>query len=283
MCASVTLTLLLFGCRSTPSAEQSATESAPQAPVVDVAPPAPAPFTIVVPGTTARLTLVPVPGGTVADPTTGERTHVDPFWIATTEITWDMYDAFVFALDRSETETDPPDAWARPSKPYILMDRGFGHAGYPAISVSHKGATEFCKWLSARTHGSFTVPTEAEWELACRAGGTDATNLGDRAWFADNSEVDMRISTHPVAQKRADALGLFDMLGNAAEWTTDADGKGVARGGSFKDAAAKLTCSTRRPDDRALNASDPQIPKSVWWLADGGFIGFRVVARSLVH
>jgi formylglycine-generating enzyme required for sulfatase activity len=243
------------------------------------------PITILVPGTTAALVMQPVPGGVVeiarADGTAeSERVEVSTFFLATTETTWDMYDAFVFALDRGKNDDDPPDAYARPSKPYILMDRGFGHSGYPAISVSFRGATEFCRWLSAKTHRRFRLPTEAEWALACKLGEDSTSGIEDRAWCAENSEVEMRLVTHPVAKKRADALGLFDLLGNAAEWTSSAGGKGVARGGSFKDHAANLASTARRSDDRALNATDPQIPKSAWWLADGGFIGFRVVMES---
>jgi formylglycine-generating enzyme required for sulfatase activity len=185
----------------------------------------------------------------------------------------------VFALDRPETEKDPPDAFARPSKPYILMDRGFGHAGYPAISVSHKGAVEFCKWLAHKTGKRVRLPTEAEWEQAAKLGAGAAVPLGDVAWFKDNSELDMRITTHPVATKKPDALGLYDVLGNAAEWTTSTAGTGVARGGSFREAADAVTPLARRLDDKSLNRTDPQIPRSVWWLADGGFIGFRVLCE----
>lgn len=248
-------------------------------------------FEVLVPGTTVKLALKPVPRGvlefdappTETAPSATALTHVDvpAFWIASTETTWDMYDSFVFAMDRAETERDPPDAWTRPSKPYILMDRGFGHSGYPVISVSYKGATEFCKWLAAKTGKRFRLPTEVEWQRACAAGAVvdDAHSLGDRAWFKDNCAVDGRATTHPVAQKTPDSLGLFDMLGNAAEWTTSRAGTGVARGGSFKDVAADVSSTARRLDDKSLNKTDPQLPRSVWWLADGGFIGFRVMCE----
>ena len=247
----------------------------------------PTPFELTVPGTTVRLEMKPVPAGSIEVPDTtrpGTTTRVDvpALWFSSSEITWDMYDSFVFAMDRAETEKDPPDAWTRPSKPYILMDRGFGHTGYPAISVSHKGATEFCKWLSSKTGRRFRLPTEVEWEHAATVGLSGASlpaDLDAYAWHAGNSEFEMRLTTHPVKQKKADASGLHDMLGNASEWTVGADGKGVARGGSFKDPAEQTSPRTRRPDDRSLNKTDPQVPKSVWWLADGGFIGFRVVCE----
>jgi sulfatase modifying factor 1 len=258
------------------------------APAVAAQPKALEPFSQLVPGTTVNLDMKPVPSDTSAG--------AKPFWIASTETTWDMYDAYLFAMDRPETDpetkADPPDAWTRPSKPYILMDRGFGHAGYPAISISYKGASEFCRWLGAKTKKHFRLPTESEWERAClarpvdaaRPGGVycfgdDPSQLADYAWFKDDSEVEMRLSTHPVAQKKPNALGLFDMHGNAAEWTAGPDGKGVVRGGSFKDAADAVTATARRLEDRKWNASDPQVPKSVWWLADGGFIGFRVACE----
>lgn len=227
---------------------------------------------LVVPGTTSTLVLVPIPAGEVRG-VDGATTRVAPFLASTTEITWDMYDAFVAAMDRAETEKDPPDAFARPSKPYITMDRGFGHAGYPVISVSYRGANEFCRWLSHRTGRRFRLPTEVEWQHA--AGAADPSQLDAIAWHQANSKARGRLATHPVGKKAANAHGLHDVHGNAAEWTTGPDGKGVLRGGSFKDSAAAL--AERRPDDPSFNATDPQIPKSVWWLADGPFAGFRVV------
>lgn len=253
---------------------------------------APQPFSQPIPGSTASLDFVPVPGGSieVVDPASGAKTkvEVEPFLAATSETTWDMYDAFVFAMDRAnDSEKDATDAWTRPSKPYILMDRGFGKANRPVISVSVKGAAEFCKWLSAKTGRTFRLPTEAEWELAARAGskdaftfGAEAEKLGEHAWFQGNSNEGSRPMTHPVKGKSPNALGLYDVHGNAAEWTIALDGSGVARGGSYKENAAKVGFEARRPDSPALNATDPQIPKSVWWLADGGYIGFRVVCEA---
>jgi formylglycine-generating enzyme required for sulfatase activity len=160
------------------------------------------------------------------------------------------------------------------------MDRGFGHGGYPAISMSFKGAGAFCEWLSKKTGHHYRLPTEEEWELACRAGssarfshGDDEEALAAHAWYRKNSER----TTHTVGTKKPNALGLHDMHGNAGEWCVGADGKPIVRGGSYRDPAEKIIVDFRREPSRSWNRSDPQIPKSKWWLADCSFVGFRIV------
>lgn len=216
---------------------------------------------------------VAVPGSSL----TLEMLHVPPlgdhssFWMSATEIPWEAYDAFVFRLD----ERDPnlpanADAVARPSQPYITMDRAFGHAGYPVISVSFLGAQGFCEWLTSRTGRRFRLPTEEEWETAARS------SVHDAAWTRETSGK----KTHPVGTSAANACRFHDLLGNAAEWCVAPDGTGVLRGGSYLDSANDDLLTLRRPPDKAWNRSDPQIPKSKWWLADGGFIGFRIVCEE---
>ncbi len=70
------------------------------------------------------------------------------------------------------------------------------------------------------------------------------------------------------------------MLGNVQEWCIGADGKPVTKGGSYRDPAERLTTTHRAPLSSAWNASDPQMPKSKWWLSDGPFVGFRVVCET---
>lgn len=93
------------------------------------------------------------------------------------------------------------------------------------------------------------------------------------AWHRGNAKG----KTHDVAARRPDRLGLYDLFGNVAEWVTTADGRRVARGGSYMDAPAAVGPHARAAQDDSWNERDPQIPKSRWWLSDAPFIGFRVV------
>jgi formylglycine-generating enzyme len=132
----------------------------------------------------------------------------------------------------------------------------------PVTSVSWKEAQEFCAKRSQREGSTYRLPTEAEWEHACRAGGdtpAGTAELAAAAWYADNSEE----SPHPVGQKEPNPWGLHDLLGNVAEWTLDAygpyprvdedtDPKGpaagstrVVRGGSWRGFAPALRCAAR--------------------------------------
>lgn len=245
---------LATGCCTT-----CATESR-QVPQREIAAAQPLPITIDVPGSTHSITFVPV---TLANGAT--------IMFSATEITWDVYDLFVYGED--EPDDNPAyDAITKPTKPYIAMDRGFGRAGYPAISMSYLSASTFCEWLSARTGRAFRLPTVNEWREACAQGGA-SHNLENTAWHAGNSGA----KTHPVGMRMPCKLGLFDMLGNAAEWATDDNGSGIVLGGSFRDQPELLTCDLFAAPTYAWNASDPQFPQSRWWLADAPFVGFRIV------
>jgi formylglycine-generating enzyme required for sulfatase activity len=234
--------------------------------------------TVTLPGGLVEIEMVKIPAGTLERD--GIRTEIPSFYMSRTEVTWDAYDVLVFRFDLAEEQrVQGIDGATRPTKPYILVDRGFGHAGYPALSMSQAGAQAFCDWLSAHTGRRFRLPSVDQWEYAARAGSAtpyacgDVASLDAHAWWRDNSSR----KTHEVAGKSPNAWGLFDMHGNVAEWALDAAGKGVVCGGSFRDAADKVGADARREPLPAWNASDPQMPKSVWWLADANFVGFRVI------
>jgi formylglycine-generating enzyme required for sulfatase activity len=224
------------------------------------------------------------------------------------EVTWNEYELFsnknieAQMTEASALNNPKIDAVARPTPPYVEMSFGMGKDGFPVINVTHYAALMYCKYLTAKTGHFYRLPTEAEWEYACKAGtttvypfGNEAGQLGEYAWFFDNSDGAYK----KVATKKPNLWGLHDMLGNVAEWTMDgyaADtyakaGTSAAnpwvkstalyphsiRGGSWDDDADRLRSGARRASTAKLKERDPQIPKSNWWLTDASFLGFRVV------
>jgi formylglycine-generating enzyme required for sulfatase activity len=107
------------------------------------------------------------------------------------------------------------------------------------------------------------------------ASGPDA--LEEHAWVASNADA----QTHPVGASTADALGLHDMIGNAAEFVEDPNPDEeqlpFAWGGSYRTEATEAHCDARIQQTSAWQMSDPQLPKSTWWLSDAPFVGFRLV------
>ena len=220
-----------------------------------------------VPGTAIELVMKPVPGPEGA-----------PLWVMETELSWNLFDIFIFRLDEKKGNSSPAsDAVTRPTKPYIAVDRGFGHDGYPAISMSLKGAIQFAEWLSAKTGRTYRVPTVEQWKRVCAAASIPQEQLADYAWYQANSEE----TTHPIGSRKADALGLHDLYGNVGEWCiaggTTEKPVGVLMGGGYESPAGQLDCTHTVAYDRMWNDSDPQFPKSIWWLADAAFVGLRLV------
>jgi len=281
-------------------------------------------YTEQIPGTGVTFDMVPIPGGTftmgspegepMRDACEGPQfqAEVEPFWMATMEVTWDAYDLWGTGKDirlREATGSAPgpndgiADAITQPTTPYFDKTRGMGREGFPAISMTQLAAKVYCKWLSAKTGRYYRLPTEAEWEYACRAGTTTAYSFGDDpadldayGWYYGNSDD----AYHLVGTKQPNPWGLYDMHGNVYEWVIDgysAEGypvqpgesvsgflvmptaiyPRVARGGSWTDDADWCRSAHRHGSSDSWKMGDPQIPQSIWHFTDADFIGFRVV------
>ena len=258
------------------------------------------PYKVTIPNTLVSYGMTPILAG---DFTMGSarklneqpehKVHVDAFWMQVHEVTWDEYRLFMFASQAGEIahKDELMDAVSRPTRPYVEMSFGMGINGFPAISMTQHAANKYAEWLSAKTGEFYRLPTEAEWEYACRAGGGDPAPLGDYAWYAANSNGKYQ----PVATKKPNAWGLYDMLGNVMEWTLDQyapykAGSAVnpwvkatalyphaVRGGSWNDPADTVRCSARVASDPSWKQQDPQLPKSIWYETDAQWLGFRLV------
>jgi len=142
------------------------------------------------------------------DETQHEVTISKPFYMGATEVTQAQYEA---VMGKNPSNFKGPQN--------------------PVENVAWDDAVEFCKKLSPKTGKTVRLPTEAEWEYACRSGsktrfafGDADTDLRDYAWYTDNSES----KTQPVGQKKPNAWGLYDMHGNVFEWCSDWYAKGYA-------------------------------------------------------
>ena len=243
----------------------------------------PAPFVESLPNSVVKIKMMPISGG----PTKlgGTVKTVKPFYIATTETPWEAFDLFLTSGDPSKPYDQTvfkADAIARPSRSYHLPDHGWGHRGYPAISIAFDSADMFCRWVSSVTGKKYRLPTEAEWDMACRGGAgepwkLDAAGIEKQSWNFTNCPDE---TTMPVATKAPNGYGLYDMLGNVGEWARDAEGKPILCGPTFMDPVAKVNPSARQRWAPSWQESDPQIPKSRWWLSDGAFVGFRLVCEG---
>jgi formylglycine-generating enzyme required for sulfatase activity len=234
-------------------------------------------LTVAVAGTDIAITMAWVPAP-------------EPFWMTVHEVTDDQYGPFRYRrLDGDGgAEAYDADAVTRPSPPYEDPVHGMGKGTHPAGGMTRLAALRYAQWLSEKTGRLFRLPTEAEWELACRAGGAHSggSPAGEEspdevAWFESNS----RGAFHPVAEKPANAWGLHDMLGNVAEWVLDGDprARGVVRGGAFDDPPDAVGCDARVQESAAWKRRDPQVPKSRWWYTDAPHVGFRLVSPPGDH
>ncbi len=282
-------------------------------------------------GDKLSLDMVLIPGGTFTmgspagevgrkkDEGPQQKVKLDPFYLCTTETTIKLFMAYYqetvtakkdfVTVEQAKKDTeqsrDDVDAITGPTPVYGDMTMGYGKK-HPAIGMTWHNAMTFCRWLWRKTGRKYRLPTEAEWEYACRAGttnvfgfGNDPNRLADFAWYEDNSDSE----THEVARKKPNAWGLYDMSGNVCEWVHDfyspeayrtaankspavnprgpmAGEVHVARGGDHRSSVEELRCAARVFEEEWWRFGDPQIPKSKWWLPEMDFIGFRV-ARSV--
>jgi formylglycine-generating enzyme required for sulfatase activity len=286
----------------------------------------------------AKVEMLPIPGGSfvMGSPDSEEgrkpdegpqrKVEIEPFWMAKFEITWDLYRPFMEngtmrrnkdgTLDRDSDiyNSEPPeikegetfiDTLTQPTSPHLPMHFGMSEGylkEYPAVGLTQHAANQFCQWLSAQTGHFYRLPTEAEWEYACRAGtatafhfGDDVSKLGEYAWFAENSEFKYQ----KVGTKKPNPWGLYDMHGNVAEhvldqyvpeaYATMKEGAvspwvpapnrypTAVRGGHWDNDPAALRSSARLGSDPAWKVLDPDIPKSIWYFTNCPWLGFRIV------
>lgn len=297
------------------------------------------PFTQKINGSDVTFDLVAIPAGKfkMGSPAS-EKGHksdeapqvdvqVDAFYMQTTSVTWDEYNLFLSNYDRMAKTGKarvPHDKWADavtyPTPMYELeagpkLDRMGRPGRFPAVIMSQFAARQYTKWLSKRTGRFYRLPTEAEWEYACRAGtataysfgdsiGPDGKTLGQYSWYVDNSNIkDGDPAYRKVGTLKPNAWGLYDMHGNVANWVIDAydpawykkfDGKAVTwhdvinwpskqyprvfRGGGYDMEAEDCRSAARHHSSKDMNVKDPQLPQSPHWLTEGFSVGFRVVA-----
>ena len=286
----------------------------------------------VIPGSEVKFQMLPIPPGEflMGSPSSEEdrskdegpqvKVSIEPFWMGKFEVTWNEFQVYQFKLDQQArnkgvhrpTLQDPwADAVSRPTPPYVPMDFGMGIDGYPAVCMTQFAAKQYCKWLSLKTGRFYRLPTEAEWEYACRAGTTTAYHFGDDVdeldeygWYFDNADDQYQ----KVGKKKPNPWGLYDMHGNVSEWVLDQYDKKfysamakqleenpelhaflsplnspkklyprVVRGGSWDDDPDRLRSAARRGSTKSWKVKDPQLPKSIWYHTDAPFVGFRVV------
>ncbi len=276
-------------------------------------------FTEQIPGSGVTFRMIALPGGTftmgspedepLRNPDeTRREVSVDSIFIAEVEVTWDEYMEFYrqTASEGRSTDTEGSrlkkadvDAVSGATPPYGKPDQNWGMGQRPAISMSYHAAETYCRWLSQVTGKKYRLPTEAEWEYACRAGtetpyffGGDPVKYDRKGLFSGKPDTSVintyviyrgnsRSKTQEPSAVKANPWGIKNMSGNVAEFCSDlyeGTGEHVIRGGSYRDGAAGVRSAAR---DYTRTAewlkTDPQMPKSIWWYSDCFFVGFRVV------
>ncbi len=216
-------------------------------------------FTEKIPGTTVSFDMVAIPEGTFnmgspigepfRKPDEGpvRAVKISKFWMGKIEVSWNEYLAF-FQATASQGRTEGQvivhknvDAITGPTPPWGAPDQGWGKGSRPAITMSWRAANTYCEWLSKVTGKKYRLPTEAEWEYACRGNtstpyffegdpgkytskgffkkffGPDTTNISSRIVYKENSLS----KTKDPALVGENPFGLKNMAGNVAEFCSD--------------------------------------------------------------
>ena len=236
--------------------------------------PAPGAESLTITANGVSFVMVPVEGGTftmgAAEGQSDAESNEQPahqvtlssYYIGQTTVTQALWKAVM-----GYSPTSDGSSW--------LSSFGLGD-NYPAYHISYDDVLSFISKLNSLTGRTFRMPTEAEWEYAARGGNkskgylySGGNTLDNVGWYGDNSSR----KTHPVAQKSANELGLYDMSGNVWEWCNDwfstyssspqtnptgpsTSGYRVKRGGSWGDSATRCRVAYRsndQPSDRDLN------------------------------
>ena len=234
---------------------------------------------------------------------------ISPFWIGKFEVSWDQFRPFAEQAPKRRINAngspEEPEKTKRlvdwisaPTQPYMQVDMGMGFEGYPAIGMTQHAANKFCQWLSVQTGHFYRLPTEAEWEYACRAGSTGPFHCPpDRLEeYAVIDPDQTRIGYEKIGTRKPNPWGIYDMHGNVLEWCLDAYSPTyadlptrdpwrrasqrfgrVVRGGSWYDSPEYCRSAARDCSNENWIMQDPQIPKSLWWHTDAQWLGFRIV------
>lgn len=210
-------------------------------------------YTQLIPGSGVKFQMVAVAGGTflMGSPATEayrrsdegpvRKVTVNSFWMGRSEVSWREFDIYYGQRGTQSREERAVDAITGPTPPYGSPDQGWGRGSRPAVTMTHHAAMAYCAWLSDVTGMKFRLPTEAEWEYACRAGTTSPYFFeGDPAQFTARSWMNriLGVETRPLADyaryeatsqgrtylpgvTKPNPLQLVHMVGNVKEFCLD--------------------------------------------------------------
>ena len=211
-----------------------------------------------IPGSPVAFDMVAIPGGSFTlgsspdnpyakpDEQPQRTVEISPFWMGKYEVTWDEYQVYyqqTAVAGRTEDQVKQGvDAVTGPTPAYGNPGQGWGRGRRPAITMSFHAAQHYCQWLTKITGKNYRLPTEAEWEYACRGGstnedyffpgnvsdytrdrwlnrllGVDTTLINSYVIYAENSQG----KTHEPDRVKPNPFGLYNMLGNVKEFCLD--------------------------------------------------------------